>query len=255
MKSDTAVIVAARDSYSDTWEAFFSIFFKYWPDCPYPVYLFAEEKVFPDPRVIPLLVKNDPAKPWGKQWADRIKKALSDMQADRFILLHTDYFLSQKIDTPRILGLEKLLRRDDIGYIRLCPVPPPKLPYVEDRTLGIIRKTDAYSISLQAAFWKRQTFEYFLIPGLNPGEYELAGSKNSYKMKELFLSAKKAYPALPYVHGISKDTWQYDAVRFLKSEGFGVEANRKKESLGSYLFRKSYLKRLKYGLKSMLKSS
>jgi len=249
MKSNTAIIVAARDSYSDTWDAFFTLFFKYWPDCPYPVYLFSEKKIFPDHRVLPLIIENDPSESWGKQWEGRIRKAILQMNVEHFIVLHTDYFLSQKIDTDRILELEKILRQPDIGYIRLTPVPPPKLPYAPDKRLGIISKTDRYSISLQATFWKKNIFEYFLVPHLNPGEYEIEGSKTSFNVPELFLSSKKGCAALPYVHGISKDTWQYDAIQLLRREGFQVNPNRKKEKLSGYLSRILYIKMLRYNLK------
>lgn len=252
MTSNTVIFVAARDSYSETWDAFFSLFFKYWPDCPYPVYLFTEEKIFPDPRVTPLVIENDPTQSWGKQWGDRMDKALSRIGADYFILLHTDYFFIKKIDTARIIKLSRLLQQDNIGYIRLCPVPPPKITYAEDMKLGIISKKDAYAVSLQAAFWKRKIFDFFLVRGLNPGEFEVEGSKNSYKIKELFLSAKKKYPALPYVHGISKNVWQYDAVRFLKREGLNAESTRKVESLVSYLSRILYINMLKYRIKLIL---
>ena len=146
MKSDTIILIAARDSYSETWDAFFSLFFKYWSDCPYPVYLFTENMVFNDQRILPLVIPADPNIPWGKQWAERIRKAISQTNADYFILLHTDYFFSEQIDTARIIKLANLLRRDDIGYIRLCPAPPPKISWPEDETLGVLAKTDAYSV-------------------------------------------------------------------------------------------------------------
>jgi len=252
MRSDTVVLIAARDSYSETWDAFFSLFFKYWPDCPYPVYLFTEKMVFNDQRILPLVIPDDPNKAWGKQWEERIKKAICQINTDYFILLHTDYFFSKPIDTARIMKMENLLRRDDIGYIRLCPVPPPKISWSEDQTLGVLAKTDAYSVSLQAGFWKRKIFEYFLIPGLHPGEFEVEGSKNSFKIKELFLSAKKRSPAIPYIHGISKNTWLYDAVKFLKREGLKIETARKIESLPTYLSRVLYINMLKYHLKLIL---
>lgn len=37
--ADVAVVVASCDAYADLWEPFFRLFRRYWPDCPYPVYL------------------------------------------------------------------------------------------------------------------------------------------------------------------------------------------------------------------------
>jgi len=252
MKSDTAILIAARDSYSDTWPAFFGLLFRYWPDCPYPIYLFSEGKTFPDPRVLPLLVSADTDRPWLEQWTSRMREGISRIGAERLIVLHTDYFLSEPIDTARIKRLDDLLRRDGIGCIRLCPVPPPKIAYPEDSSLGIIAKSDKYSVSFQAAIWKRGVLEFFLKPEWTPAECESEGSKQSYHVDDLFLSAWKESPALPYVHGISKDTWLYEAIRHLEREGFGVAEGRKREGLAAYLSRKLFIKMLWYRIKLSL---
>ncbi len=37
--SELAILVCSCDKYADVWEPFFKLFFKFWPDCPYPIYL------------------------------------------------------------------------------------------------------------------------------------------------------------------------------------------------------------------------
>ena len=37
--SQYAVVVSSCDAYSDAWKPFFKLFFKYWSDCPFPIYL------------------------------------------------------------------------------------------------------------------------------------------------------------------------------------------------------------------------
>ena len=37
--SDTAILVASCDRYSDLWGPFFGVLAKRWPDCPLPIYL------------------------------------------------------------------------------------------------------------------------------------------------------------------------------------------------------------------------
>ena len=36
---DLCVYISSFDGYSDVWDTFFDIFFKYWPDCPFKIYL------------------------------------------------------------------------------------------------------------------------------------------------------------------------------------------------------------------------
>ena len=39
MTSDSAILILSCDKFSDLWKPFFDLFWKYWPDCPYNVYL------------------------------------------------------------------------------------------------------------------------------------------------------------------------------------------------------------------------
>ena len=251
MKSDTIIFIAAKDSYIDTWDPFFKLFFKHWPDCPYPIYMMTEAKTFTHEKVKPLIIPLQPGKSWSEQWANRVRTALSRTEAKFLIFFHTDYFLSGKVDTARIEGLKKMLEPGNVGYIRLVPVPPPTEDFVGDSALGTIDKKEDYSVSFQPSFWRRDTFEAVLEFGPGPVDVELKGSKNAHTINQTFLSAKKGQPALPYVHGISKDMWLYDALRLLASEGFRV-GNRRKETFKMYIARISGLRRIYYGIKIKL---
>ena len=48
---DPAILVVSFDAYQDLWPVFFQAFFKYWPDCPYRVYLGANTATYVHPRV------------------------------------------------------------------------------------------------------------------------------------------------------------------------------------------------------------
>lgn len=251
MKSDTIIFIAAKDSYADTWDPFFKLFFKHWPDCPYPMYMLTEARVFAHPKVNPLIIPLEPGKSWTEQWTDRVRTALARTEAKFLIFFHTDYFLSGKVNTARIEALKKMLEPGDIGYIRLVPVPPPTEDFAGDSALGTIDKKEDYSVSFQPGMWRRDTFEAILAFGPGPIDIELKGSKNSHTIPQTFLSAKRGHPALPYIHGIGKDTWLYEAQKLLASEGFRV-GNRRKENFKTYIARKSGLRRLYYGIKIKL---
>jgi len=56
---DTCVLIASCDAYSDAWAPFFALMKKYWPDCPYPIYLISN---YQDPGICgvrPILLKED----------------------------------------------------------------------------------------------------------------------------------------------------------------------------------------------------
>jgi hypothetical protein len=54
---DASILVVSCDGYQDLWKPFFSCFLKYWPDCPFPVYLGSNNLTYPDCRVRSLAIE------------------------------------------------------------------------------------------------------------------------------------------------------------------------------------------------------
>jgi len=49
-----AILVMSCDAYDDLWAPCFNLLGKHWPDCPFPVYLGAEQQVYPGAGVVTL---------------------------------------------------------------------------------------------------------------------------------------------------------------------------------------------------------
>lgn len=250
MKENCAIIIAAKDSYADTWPAFFELFFKYWSDCPFDIYMLTEGITFEDKRVksIVLPTSNDIA--WDKQWASRMKKVLQISEAQYFIMFHTDYFLSKKVDTQKIIDIFHILKNNpEVGFIRLFPDPPAFSDWKNHKEIGIIKKSDKFSISLQASLWRSDFFLKILRDGWGPADLETKGGLESHLLPELFLGTKKNFPAISYINGIKKGRLQYETVKLFKREGLSLNYKKPIESRLSFLLRKLkiniFLRRLK----------
>ena len=46
LNNNICVLIMSCDSYEDLWVPFFHFFDKYWPDCPYPIFLATNTKLF-----------------------------------------------------------------------------------------------------------------------------------------------------------------------------------------------------------------
>ena len=75
----TSVLIYSCDKYSDVWEPFFTLFFRYW-ECPYRVYISSETKKCRVPGVTTLNVNGE--------WSDLIRQALEQIAQ----ALHKDVF-------------------------------------------------------------------------------------------------------------------------------------------------------------------
>ena len=93
MTSKLAIIVVSCDKYSDLWDIFFQCFFKYWPDCPYKLYLGSNFLVYPDERVNNILVGED------IDYSSSLKIMLSEVDEDFVLPMVEDFFISKRIDS------------------------------------------------------------------------------------------------------------------------------------------------------------
>lgn len=218
-KDRCAVVISSCDAYSDLWEPFFTLFFRYWPDCPFPIYLISNNLIYPDSRVKTLPVGNN------MSWAKDVFRALSVIPADFILYLQDDYFLQSKVETPVIEKLLEVIASQSIATIRLVGSPEPDIQFGNPFGLGGISKEAEYRVSLQAGLWRREIFRGLLKEDENPWEMEKNGSKRSQYLSEYFLSASGKKGFIPYYRftGLKKGKWVPGALTFLKKEGISID--------------------------------
>ena len=107
---------------------------------------------------------------------------------DPFLMLMDDFMLFEVNDTLITFAQYMIREWKDVGCVRLVPWPGPTLPLGDD--FGEIDKTLDYAISLQASFWKPQTFLDLLDASWNPWEIELNGSKRAATYDKRFIGCK-----------------------------------------------------------------
>jgi hypothetical protein len=247
MEKDCSIIVSSCDNFSDVWEAFFTLFFRYWPNCPFKIYLISETKVYPDERITTISLGED------KKWASNIKLTLQKIDTPYVIYFQEDYLLRSSVDTGRITGLLDFAIKNNAGCLRLFPAPKPDKKLPDSPGLGEITKGKLYSVSLQAAIWKKEVFEALLADGETGWNMEIDGSKRSADIKEPFLSVYDKALDYPDATAVKKGKWLYDAVKLCEKEGIKIdETKRKVETRIRYFLRISKLPRILNRFKNLL---
>ena len=151
MPISTALLVVSCDRYRDLWVPFFTLLFRYWPDCPYPVFLGSNDETYPDRRVVPLAVGAD------IDWSTNLKRMLDLIPLDGILLLQEDFLIDRVVDTERIRGLTGYAAAKGAACLRLMPIPGPDSPCADHPEIGEIRKGAEYRVSLQAAWWRKES--------------------------------------------------------------------------------------------------
>lgn len=223
MNHNCAIVVPSCDAYEDAWLPFFTFFFKYWPDCPFPVYLVTDNKIYPDSRVKTIALKQD----FG--WANNMKLVLDQIPEQYFLYFLEDVFLTEKVDTARILRLLNLVKEKNVACLRLFPSPGADKPWGDSKELGILDVNAPYRVCTMTAIWNKRDFIRLLKPGENAWQFELDGTERSKTMDNLlFLSTwPKDYAINYFATAIKKRQWLYDAVEMCKKEGIKIDLTKR----------------------------
>ncbi|CAD6491158.1 MAG: hypothetical protein FFODKBPE_00095 [Candidatus Argoarchaeum ethanivorans] len=215
--NNVAILVTSCDKYQDIWEPFFTLFFRYWQDCPYPVYLGTNRLKYDHGRVKTIAVGDE------TDWSSDFRSMLEQIPQPYVIVLIEDYLLTQHIDTTMIEELITYMGDKGAGCLRLYPCPGPDLPCSDNPLVGEISKGADYRLSLQAAIWDKQVLLELLREGESAWELEINGSKRTSDLDAPFLSVIGDSPIPYFCTGVVKGKWVKEAVKLCATEGIKVD--------------------------------
>lgn len=232
--SDTCVLILTSDRYADLWHPFFTLFFRYWKDCPYTVYLGANKKKYDDQRVV-TVQSGEP-----KDWASDTLSILKQIPEQYVILLLEDYFLTAPADSDTLRKSVQLMKKDNADFMRLGCFPEsyndlyPFTPHPSESFAVVTESGALYALTLQAGIWKRESFIELLIPGETPWDFEIEGSKRATKKKFKMLGIKPN-PEEDYVHGpisylctaVTKGVWMREALELCEKEKINADFSQR----------------------------
>lgn len=158
MNSKCAILVLSCDKYASLWKPFFSQFHKYWPDCPYNVYLGSNIRPFTqDRKVKPVLSVID------KDWSSNTLEILKKIKEEYIFLWHEDYFLIKPIDTELFRHCFSFMKRVGANHIHTNDEIKPDRK-TDDSLFGFYEKGMPYRISA-SGFWNNKHLQSMLLPG------------------------------------------------------------------------------------------
>lgn len=208
-----SILVNSCDKYSDVWDIFFYLFFKYWEDCPWPIYLGSNFKQYQHPRVININVGKDIS------WADSTKKMLEKIPSGNILFFLDDFFIFWKVDTKKVKDIYETFIKLDANYLRLRNKPLSNVVVSQFPDIVELPKNMNYRLSLDIAFWKKNIFLELLKEGENPWQMEIEGSKRSAKYDKFY--ATKDW-VIERRNGLEAGKWLRYNLELLKKEGLNI---------------------------------
>jgi hypothetical protein len=213
----TAVLISSCDSYQDLWEPFFTLFFRYWPDCPYPVFLSTNHLTYDHPRVKTIKIGDD------TDWSSGFRCTLEQILHPYVIVMMEDFLPIKSVDTAKIERLINYLERKKAGCLRLFQCPGPDIDCLDNPDVGEISKGSDYRLSLQAAIWNKQVLLDLLCEGESAWELEINGTNRTNDLNVPFLCVTGDSPIPYFCTGVVKGKWIKEAVKLCETEGIEVD--------------------------------
>lgn len=212
---DLSLVIVSCDRYSDVWPAFFSSFWRFWSDCPYPIYLGTNDLVHTDPRVHTVRTGND------SSWGENTRKLVEQVGSPYLLLMLEDFFVRRRVVTEEVERCFLALKKLEGGYLRLKPFPKPDHGVPGFPEIGEIKHGAPYRSALQAAIWRKDVLLSMLLDGESAWDMELLGSRRSDSLTTAFYATWK--PVLVYEAGVTKGKWLPWAYRLCRELNVPVD--------------------------------
>lgn len=216
IKDKFAVLVVSCDKYSDLWEPFFQLFWRFWPDCPFNVYLLSNKVSAEIPQVRNLLVGDD------LSWSDSLLKGVAQLKEEYVFLFLDDLFLYDFIKTDRVLKVFNWILASGANYVRMNPSQRPDRPF--NKIVGIVSKGTIYRTSTVLSVWKKDVLLDLLKANESAWDFEVFGSIRSDRYDGFYSTWENHFPVM---NTVIKGKWQRSALKKLESMGIKIDLSKR----------------------------
>ncbi len=163
------LVIPSCDRYKKLWKGFFTLKERYW-QCPFKTYLISENPDYPGVESI----KED-----SPSWATRLKNALSKIKEDYIFILFDDYFLTERVDTSKIMELFNIMKKENVLMMNVnCPNLHrglPNQPQFKEYSNLVNLGGWEYKVNFQPGIWRKDILSAILREGEDPWQTELNG--------------------------------------------------------------------------------
>jgi hypothetical protein len=211
MIKNTAILVCTYDGAEDLWSPIAETYQKYWPDCPYNIYLATNHKYPSLPPFKPLSIGDETS------WSDNVLKCLEKISEDYVLLTYDDLFLYKKINTAVISNMINTAMENNWNYLRFHP--SPKYDQFISNEYGAINTKRAYRASTVFALFKKSVLIDLLDRGETAWEFEKIGSIRSNKYDNFYVVT---HQLIPYLNGVVKGKWVPDILAKLEKDKINI---------------------------------
>lgn len=219
---DFAVFVSSSDNYSDIWDLFFDLFYKYWPEYQGKIYLQTQEKDYKHPNLNIVCTKVGKLKYFGMT----LRAGLNKIEEENILFIMIDYIFMGKVDNQRIMRYYDFFQSHDVDSLRLIEEGFNHYTNTENPEIKqCLPPAKNRFFPYQIAFWKKNILKEIVLPHESPWSSEWYGDKRAHIMPlKLYSIHNNVSQPIPYDPKgcLHRGKWLNNAVSFLKSENYPI---------------------------------
>lgn len=189
-----AFLLSTCDSYEDTWEPFFKLLNKYWPDIPMRVYLNTESSKFESDGKLNFKVTSLNTSS-SIPWSQRLMEVLDKIDEEYVFMVLDDFFLKSPVDNSIFEKLISIMESDDsIASIQLKASRMIQEGKIEKSSSELSieeMNISGWKTHFVPTIWRKETLKKWLRKHESIWGFELYGSQRArlWKYKEKVLIA------------------------------------------------------------------
>lgn len=238
-KNQVAILVVSCDKYNDVWNIFFKTFKKYWPDCPYPIYLGTNKITYFCGGVNLINTGED------LSYSENLIMMMDKVEAEHLIIWVDDLMLTAPVNTQHIKDIVEYAIKSGIDFVKLLPNFP--YSYTEEKYgIGRLPNGIKYQVSIGLSCVKKSFMKSIVAEKKKSAwdlEYEISRNiKNRTDLKiYALLNDLKNYP-ISYKNIIGKGKVIRNSASFIiENGGAEIVSKRGLQSLRDYAYYRTYL--------------
>jgi len=208
-----SVFICSADTRRDILDRTLLSVLKFWPVCPYPLYVGLNTDERPLPIGVPLLAAPS-------EWHNEFALQLAQVQEQYLIVILDDFLFRACVDQRRVAELVDIATTQNLDYLRLVPLGRSLLAHVTRKRLRQVAKDveqietcHPFYSALQISIWRKDYLEWRLATRRSIWEFEHESPPSS-----LHCAITRA-PPFRYQHLVERGLWLPYASSLLRQAG------------------------------------
>lgn len=218
------ILVVSCDKYADCWEPFSLCLQKFWPDCPYPVYLATETKEAPAHTIYKKVLHSS-----NPSWTGRLREVCYQIHESNILLTLEDHWFANFVDSNAISNIAQLVdRTSDIGVVYLDYPIRKGNPWSGNSNYNVIPPNTPYRLSAGPSIWRKEFLLIACAEDADAWNFERIKSFAPSTFSFTVLSCVDSYYCRVHPAGaIQRGKWQSFIPSFCKKNSLPINlANR-----------------------------